>query len=823
MHSDWKKLLIAASILLMVAATIAAEGSTPVTISEKVASMQKFPGYFNFYRDEKEGKLWLEIDKLETEFLYIHSLPAGLGSNDIGLDRSQLGRTRVVKFVKSGPKILLMQPNYNFRATTENSAEERAVQEAFATSVLWGFTVAAEQGNRFLVDATNFLLQDVHDVIGQLERTKQGNYRLDRSRSAFYWPRSKNFPQNTEIEVILTFTGKPKGNWVREVAPTPTAITVRQHHSFVQLPEPGYAPRAFDPRAGYFPLTYADYATPIGTPIRRQLITRHRLQKKDPRAARSEPVEPIVYYVDNGTPEPIRSALIEGASWWNQAFEKIGFVNAFRVAVLPDSADPMDVRYNVIQWVHRSTRGWSYGSSVRDPRTGEILKGHVLLGSLRVRQDYLIAQGLLNAFAGNKPEPDPMLEMALARLRQLAAHEVGHTLGLAHNFAASSRDRASVMDYPHPRVKINADSTFDLSDAYAVGIGAWDEVAIAYGYSDFPAGTDTHSELQRILRNSIEQGMIFISDPDARPAGGAHPQAHLWDNGTNAIDELAHVMRIRQVAIKRFSQNAIPAGTPFSELSEVFVPVYLFHRYQAEAVAKLVGGNDYTYALRGDGQTVTRMLPAQEQRRALAALLQTISPEALAIPEKLLDQLPPKAYGTRRTREDFAAHTGVTFDPLATAEAAARLTLSTLLHPQRAARLVVQHARDPEMPSFLELADHLLAKTWYAPREGGLRGEVHRIVDNLVLYYLQGLVSDAEVLQQVRAGARLKLRELEKWLHKQSGKAKSPQLEAHSLTAAEQIENLLSGRTAVKASRPLPPPAGSPIGAAMNPYCGNWQ
>jgi hypothetical protein len=393
-------------------------------LADKVAGMEKFPGFFTFYWDAKAGKIWLEIDKWNTEFLYVESLPAGIGSNDIGLDRGQLGSSSIVRFDRTGPRVLLVAPNYNFRATSNNPDERLSVKDAFAESTLWGFEVAAEEGNRVLVDATNFYLRDVHQVTNTLQRGQQGTYRLDASRSAFYLPNTKNFPQNTEVETTLTFTGDPTGQFVREVVPVPEAITVRERHSFVQLPPAGFKPRVFDPRAGYYGIDYMDFATPIEEPITKRFISRHRLQKKDPSARISEAVEPIVYYVDRGAPEPVRTALLEGARWWTQAFEAIGYKDAFRVEMMPPEVDPMDVRYNVIQWVHRSTRGWSYGNSLVDPRTGEIIQGRVSLGSLRDRQDFLIAEGLLAPYDKTNTASPKLLEMVLARLRQLAAHEV---------------------------------------------------------------------------------------------------------------------------------------------------------------------------------------------------------------------------------------------------------------------------------------------------------------------------------------------------------------------------------------------------------------
>ena len=401
------------------------------SIEEKVKDFKKFEGFLNYYWDENNGKIWLEIDKLDTEVLYITSLPAGLGSNDIGLDRGLLGGERIVKFSKTGRRILLIQPNYNYRAITSDPAEKRAVEQSFAQSTLWGFTTEAETGNRSLVDATDFLLRDALQVSNRLKSSQQGNYSFDKSRSVIYLPRTKNFPLNSEFESTVTFinTDGNTGNYVNSVTPSPEAITLRIHQSFVQLPDNDFQKRLFDPRSSFNPVSYYDYSTPVSEPIEKFFITRHRLKKKDPMAALSEPVKPIIYYLDNGTPEPIRSALLEGAGWWNQAFEAAGYKNAFLVKVLPEDADPMDIRYNMINWVHRSTRGWSYGVSVTDPRTGEIIKGQVSLGSLRVRQDYLIAQGLLAPFENGLPADDKMLKMALERLKQLSAHEVGHTLG----------------------------------------------------------------------------------------------------------------------------------------------------------------------------------------------------------------------------------------------------------------------------------------------------------------------------------------------------------------------------------------------------------
>jgi hypothetical protein len=463
-------------------------------------------------------------------------------------------------------------------------------------------------------------------VVNRIKSSQQGNYSLDKTRSAVYLPYTKSFPFNAEFETTVTFTNSDgnTGNYVNSVTPSAEAITLRMHHSFVRLPDNNYQPRVFDPRSSFYNISFFDYSTPVSEPIAKYFICRHRLKKKDPSAAMSEAVNPIVYYLDNGTPEPIRTALMEGARWWNQAFEAAGYKNAFQVKLLPEDADPMDIRYNMINWVHRSTRGWSYGASVTDPRTGEIIKGNVTLGSLRVRQDYLIAQGLLAPFEnGSLPTGganDKMLKMALARLSQLAAHEVGHTLGLQHNYIASTDNLASVMDYPHPLARINALGEIDLSDAYDDKIGAWDKVAITWGYQDFIPQTNEQSALNKILDDAQANGLEFLTDQDARPAGSLHPRTHLWDNGNNAVDELKEVMKVRAKALSQFGENNIRPGMPLAMLEDVLVPVYFYHRYQLEAVTKIIGGMSYTYTLRGDGRIATEPVSKAEQVKALREL-----------------------------------------------------------------------------------------------------------------------------------------------------------------------------------------------------------
>ncbi len=787
-------------------------------LSEKVKGMQHFPGYFDFYWDERKGKVWLLIDKLDTEFLYVNSLAAGVGSNDIGLDRGQLGQERIVEFRRSGDKVLFVQKNYSYRAESDNELERQAVQEAFAESVLWGFKVEAEEDGKLLVDATPYLLQDAHRVAKRLKDRKQGSYKLDQSRSAIYLPRTKNFPENTEFESTLTFVGDAKGAWIRSVTPTPEAVTVRQHHSFVKLPDPGYEPRPFDPRCGFFGMSYYDYATPIDQPLKKRFITRHRLAKKDPAAAVSEPVEPIVYYLDPGVPEPVRSALLEGASWWNQAFEAAGYRNAFRVEMLPADADPMDLRYNLIQWVHRSTRGWSYGGSVIDPRTGEIIKGKVTLGSLRVRQDFLIAQGLLAAYE-NGDEPDPrLMEMALARLRQLAAHEVGHTLGLAHNFTASVDGRASVMDYPHPYITLNPDGSLNFSEAYDTGIGEWDKRTILYGYQDFPEGTDEKAALSAILEENMDLGLHYLSDQDARPQSSAHPLAHLWDNGTWPTDELKRLMQVRNTALKNFGPDNIRNGTPLAELERVLVPLYLAHRYQVEAVAKVIGGVNYTYTVKGfetsaGDQWKVRPVSDEKQQEALQALLSTLDTRYLELPQSIREIIPPQPIGYRRDRETFKGHTGLVFDPMAGAESSAANTIALLLNPERLTRLVQQKAAGPQrLVSPQYVIEMLLTQAFFNHRETPWQAELANKIEKLVLRQLIALAADKSADQQVAAIALLQLDELDKQLDRELAGEKAFSRKAHLTWLKNEIRLFRQNPKEYQ----LPPapamPDGSPIG-----------
>ncbi len=799
-----RSLFLSCGLLLVCGAGIADEA--PIELGD----YQALQGFIDLYWDEQKGRLLMQVDEFDTPFIYQASLPRGIGSNDIGLDRGQLGATRVVRFVRSGPKVLLIEDNLQYRATTDNEDERRAIEESFARSVIWGFEDMEPSDEITIVDATSFFVRDAHGVAEILERAGEGGFAVDESRSAVHLSRTRAFPDNTEIEALVTFAGEPGGTQLQTVVPDPRSVTVHIHHSFIRLPDDGYEPLPYDPRSGVIGLRYnsggfADYGTPIGEQMRVNYGRRHRLEKLYPEAAVSEAVEPIVYYLDRGAPEPVRSALLDGARWWDQAFAAAGYKDAFQVRMLPEGADPMDVRYNVIQWVHRSTRGWSYGSSILDPRSGEILKGHVTLGSLRVRQDFLIAEGLLAPY-GQESVPSEMLEMSLARIRQLAAHEVGHTLGFEHNFAASTQDRSSVMDYPFPLVRIDADGNLDLSDAYDTGIGAWDKRAVLYAYQDFPQTADANAERRSIIEDTIAQGYRYVADGDARSPSTSHPDANLWDNGSDAIAELEHLLKVREIALRRFSERNIRMGRPMAAIEEALVPVYLLHRFQVQAVGKLIGGQYFSYALRGDGQAPPRPVAPQRQQQAIDALLGTLDPAVLRLPQGLDELIAPRVPNDPRSHETFTGATGTTFDPVAPAASAIALTLQVLLDPGRAARL-----ERGGSPGFDSITQGLLNVSWYAQPASGVDAAIQRQTNMQVLYGLLALAFNEGADNDVRANAYTSVRELEAWLSRRGPNDRA--LRAQFRFAEHEIQRLMDNPAAIQQVLPPTVPPGSPIGA----------
>ncbi|MCY4265719.1 MAG: zinc-dependent metalloprotease [Gammaproteobacteria bacterium] len=798
------------SCLVFISALCFGLGSTHAqdlpTIDEVVEDVTSMEGYFNFYWNEDEGKLLWEIDKLDTEFLYQLSMGSGLGSNPIGIDRGQLRGTYVLYASRVGPRVLLVERNYRYRATSDNELERIAVEDAFAPSVHWGFDILAEQGGSILVDATPFFLRDARDVSGQIASAYQGNYTLDDSRSVIHLDNTATYPENVEVEAMLTFTASDAGNLVNAVAASGDAITLRQHHSIVKLPDDNFQPRLADPRIGTFGPIIQDYGTDIDTDMQVRLVARHRLEKKNPQAARSEAVEPIVYYVDSGTPEPIKSALIEGAAWWNQAFESAGFIDAFQVRELPEGADPQDVRYNMIHWTHRRTRGYSYGGSVQDPRTGEIIKGNVNLGSLRLRQDYMMAQGLIPSFdylAEVIRGSQESVNMALSRVRQLSAHEVGHTLGFPHNYLASAFGRESVMDYPAPLVEID-NGRLDLSNAYLQRIGEYDKLTVRYSYEQFPPDISEEDGLAAIVQESLDRGLIFMAHNNNHFRGAGHQFASVWDNGANLVDHLEHEIEVRRIGLESYGETIIREKEPLSNLEYVLLPLYMHHRFQLNSAAQSIGGADYRYAVRGDGQIPLTIVDGAEQRRALEVVLSTLSPEFLALPDAILEQIPPQAYRYARG-EPFPGRTGLLFDPLGAAEGSVSLTIQTLLHPARMARLVAYGSMG-DYPTLEEVIDRLIDYTWRAEKPGqAYHLRILNLAQRVTINEMMNQATDPDNEGEVKAVLAHRLDLLADELER----LESPS--AHQATAAADIRRWQTDPVAGRPGPSLQMPAGDPI------------
>jgi hypothetical protein len=788
------------------------------SIPDKTAGLRAAEGLIRLHIDDGEGRIHVELPAEASapegiEMLYAAGIRSGLGSNPVGLDRSRLGEARLVRFRRVGGKVLLEELNTRYRALTESRSERKAVRDSFASSVLWAGEVEAEsEDGGLLIDLTSFLTADVFGFARVLDASGQGSFTLEASRSAVDPDEAFAFPDNLEIDAILTFAGAKPGADVRETAPDPHAVTVTQHHSFVRLPDDGYKSRRFDPRAGSYAIEFMDYAAPLDQPLEKALIVRHRIEKVDPKAQRSKVTRPIVYYVDSGVPEPVRSALVEGAGWWMKAFDAAGFIDAFRVELLPEGVSPLDARYNVVSWVHRSTRGWSYGGGFVDPRTGEMIKGNVLLGSLRVRQDRLLFEGLAGTARTGTGSPDDPVELALARIRQLTAHEVGHALGLAHNFAASAYGRASVMDYPAPLVGIDAAGGLDFSRAYGIGTGAWDFHAIRYAYGEPARGQSEEAYVQDVIRDGLARHLLFITDHDARPAGAAQPVGNLWDNGEDPVAELERLLRIRGIALEAFGEDRVAVGRPLSLLREVFLPVYFHHRYQIAATAKMIGGLDYGYALRGDAHPSERMIDPARQAAALGAILRLLDPSTLDIPESALRLLVPRPFGYPSGRELNEGRTDPAFDALGVARTAARMAVGALLQPERTARLVDFHRRDAHQPGLGWLIGAIVRAAFDGPEPATDRlGALGRVARGAVVDGLIALASDGRVTDEVRAVVDDSLR----GLRSRRGEGAAAGGDPHTALLADRIGRYLERRIAEPPGEPatVEPPPGDPIGS----------
>jgi hypothetical protein len=799
----------------------AAEAPAPKSLADATRGLQSQPGFIDVWRDAGKGRVLLSVAELEQPFMLVSSLPYALGSNDVGLDRGQPGDMRMVHFEKHGSRLFLVQENTSYVANSADRDERAAVRESFSNSVLWAGEILASDNERHLVDFSSFLLADRHGIGARLAATKQGAYAVDPARSAVLAAEAKAFPDNVELESLLTFAGPGQADYVRQVGADPASLSMRQRISMVRLPKlesAGWQPRTYHPYSGGFDTSYFDFATPLASSIDVHWQVRHKLEKTDPAAAVSTVKKPIVYYVDRGAPEPVRSALIQGASWWASAFEKAGFKDAYRVELLPEGVDAQDIRYNVITWVHRATRGWSYGNALADPRTGQILRGAVTLGSQRVRQDILIAEALLAPYGKNAPQDKQKLaeQMALARLRQLAAHEVGHTLGFAHNFAASRMGNGSVMDYPHPILKLNQQGEVDLSDAYGVGVGPWDDYIVNYIYGDFGSGAHEQAALAGLRGKARAAGLLYSSDQDDRAPGASHPDGLLWDFGADTLKAWDQLGAVRQRALQTFSADVLPDARQIGELEARLVPVYLLQRYQGEAVARLIGGGEFDYTSAGDvkagiAKAGIKVTPAAVQRQAISRLTDSLRAEYLALPANVLDILTPPAAGHERNREYFATRMDSVFDAFSIAEAGAAQTAGFLLDAGRLNRLAWQHARDPQQPGVQEVLTQLLQKTWQREPVPAsvIGGEAVQLASNWVVSdSLLNLLEGGKLHSQVSADVRQSLFQLLHWLQKNPGKDAT-------LASRKQVSELISAYLKNPQSvklRGLPPiPPGAPI------------
>ncbi len=797
--------------------------------NDAIAAMERRAGFLDLYIDKKSGKVFAAFPTpdetgLSLRSIYSSGLSAGLGSNPIGLDRGLFDEGAIVAFRRVGGKLIAEQENWNYRASADNPLEKKAVRQSFAPSFIWSGEITSESPDgAMLVDLSSFLTRDALDVRGVLKSNDSGGvFSIAEDRTFPDPDQALAFPDNVEFDAYFTLTSDEPKSEVVATAANARSFTVIQHHSLSRLPDNGFLPRVFDQRAGAIDIPFYDFSAPLTSEVRQVYARRFRLEKQDPAAASSAAKEPIVFYVDSGAPEQIRDALIEGASWWADAFAAAGFPDSFHVEVLPEDAHPRDIRYNTISWTHRQTRGWSYGGGVYDPRTGEMIKASVILGSQRVRQDRMIFEGLAGAGKTGAGSDDDPVEIALDRIRQLSAHEVGHTLGFAHNFAASSNDRASVMDYPAPHVTVTEDGSIDFSAAYDQKIGAWDKLAATWLYAEFAADADDSIELDKILRQGYGSGLRFVGDREARSFGTGHPFASVWDNGEDAVAALEETLRVRRVALDNFGARSLKHGQPIADLNKIIVPIYLYHRYQIGAAAKFVGGYEFNYGLKGDGLPAARVVPPDEQRRALTALLRTLDPASLDLPDALLNRLTPQlgTFGPLSGGgETFDGGAGPVFDLIGAADTSAGITIRALLHPTRAARLIEQHRRNQAALSLMEVLGAIETSVFAPPSTQRYQRIAHAVQTRFVSSVIDLAVNE-EASPAVQAEAEVALKQLQARLS--PGFLSGPTSDrAHREWLVRRIESHLNRPSAPRAGTIQTPetPPGSPIGDEVMETC----
>ncbi len=787
---------------------------------ESTKDLDKRTGFIDIFVNNKSNKIMGLLpffdasDDVLLRSIYTMRLRAGLGSNPVGLDRGWGSDGAIIAFRRFGDKVIIEQENLTYRANPDNPLEALAVDESFADSFLASLEVIAEgPGGGVLVDLTDFLTRDGLGLVQHLSDSDQGSFSVAKDRSFVDTKNSFAFPDNVEIDAYLTLSTSDAGREVATTAANGQDATLVQHHSFVRLPDDGYEPRFADPRMGAMETVYADYSTALSGQIEKRLALRHRLQKDEA----GKIIEPIVFYIDSGAPEPVRSALVDGANWWKDAFAAAGFPDGYEVRLLPADVNPLDVRYNVVQWVHRQTRGWSYGGGVIDPRTGEFIKGHVNLGSLRVRQDRMIFEGLAGtAKTGTGTDDDP-IELALDRIRQLAAHEVGHSLGFAHNFAASTYGKGSVMDYPAPDVRVT-DGELDFSNTYGVGIGPWDEFAAQMIYGD-----TAEEGAEAAYAKAAEDGLLYVADSDGRGVGTGHPKGATWDNGEDAVASLNEVMKVRRMALSNFDKSRIQKGQPVADLSKVIVPIYLYHRYQAAAAGKVIGGMTFNYAVNGDGSPTTEIVSPARQREALDAVLKTLDPAELDLRDSVLELFTPSLVSysfVDSDRELFKKTAYPAFDLISAADTSAGLTFDVLLNPVRAARLTEFKRRNARNLGFEELLMTTRQRVMTV-RGGGRQSEIADAVQRRFAYNLMELAGSNSATPVVKAQAYKVLDSLSGDFSRRNG--------ATAIYMRAEIKRFLERpakeSAAITNEKRLPPggPIGSAHGSNMAQYETCWH
>jgi len=761
------------SLRPLAASTLLATGLALSLSATAVAAQEA--SFIGVRVDADRNKVLLEIPvgRLDTDFMHQSVLATGGGAPNLGLDRGQTGGSAIVRLERRGKRVLMLRDNLAVRAVNASEAGRTAASEAFPTSVVASFPIEAEANGSITADATALFLSDTYGIAESIRRAQGGNGRVDANRSWIDATRTKAFPRNTEIHAVLTFAVDNPGAVLRRVAPDAAAPTFEVHHSLVALPSSeGFRPRRGDARSGLFGTQFMDLSQGFDGTYRDGYANRWRLVPKDPaayqRGVLTEPVAPIVYYLDPGIPEPYRKAFLEGGNWWNKVFEGAGWKNAFQVKELPAGVDPMDARYNLIYWVHRSGPGPSVGPSFSDPRTGEIVRTVVRMDAWRSLVDYNIYAGLLPA-AGAAGLNVSAEDFAMARRRQHVAHEIGHTIGFSHNYISHAQDRASVMDYPFPLISVDARGQLDLRNAYRPHAGGWDSLAVRYGYTWYPDAKAEEAGLAKIVSEGLARGLRFVADQHAG-ADGSIPEVTRWVEGKTMFDAVERTSAVRKLAIERFDERAIKPGEPMYLLNMRFAHVYLHHRYSLEGLTKYVGGMDFRYAMRGDGQVPTSIVPAAQQRRALAMALDALEPANLAVPERVQAMIPPVPPGGDGALEWIGTAAGTAFDEISLAGGLATEVLENLMHRERLARVVLFRARDAQNPTLDEVLQTIVDRTWGVAASDDMHAQsLRRTVQRVVLNTLLDRAGDKDALPDVRQVAALHLEQLDQRLAGQTG------------------------------------------------------